>query len=122
MDRSERAVWSGASNGVDMIRALVVSTGLLAAGVFVGGAADARPQSQDQTSAAGETSAAAKPKPKKVWTNDDMSQVTGTISVVGAPAPQPAGAAPGMSPISSMRPGSPINPRQNKPASAKANA
>ena len=51
-----------------------------------------------------------------------MSQVTGTISVVGTPAPQRAGLAPGTSPISSMRPGSPMNPGQNKPASAKMDA
>jgi hypothetical protein len=107
-----------------MIRALAVSTGLLAAGVFFAGAgvSEARPQSQDQASAASGAAAAAKPKPKKVWTNDDMSQVTGTISVVGTPAPQRAGLAPGTSPISSMRPGSPMNPGQNKPASAKMDA
>jgi hypothetical protein len=103
-----------------MIRALIISTGLLAAGELVCGVAEARPQSQEQAATEGGATAA-KPKPKKVWTNDDMSQVTGTISVVGTPAPQRAGAAPGASPISSMRPGSP-NPGQNKPASTRADA
>ena len=102
-----------------MIRALVVSTGLLATGVFVGGAAEARPQSQDQASAAGET-AAGKPKLKKVWTNDDMSQVTGTISVVGTPTPQRPATVPGRSPISSMRPSSPVGGGQNKPTTAQS--
>jgi hypothetical protein len=67
-----------------MNRALTVSVGLLAAGMLLGPtAADAQSQqSSDQTSG---TSAAAKPKPKKIWTNDDMSELTGTISVVGTP-------------------------------------
>jgi hypothetical protein len=71
-----------------MIRALIVSMALLTAGMLVD-AAGAEAQSQqgsDPTSTASGTSgsgAAAKPKPKKVWTNDDMSEVTGTISVVG---------------------------------------
>ena len=44
-------------------------------------------QGADQSSAADASGsgAAAKPKPKKVWTNDDMGEVTGTISVVGTP-------------------------------------
>ena len=73
-----------------MIRALIVSMALLTAGMMVD-AANAEAQSQqgsDPTSAAAGTSgsgAVAKPKPRKVWTNDDMSEVTGTISVVGTP-------------------------------------
>jgi hypothetical protein len=76
-----------------MIRALIVSIGLVAAGTLVG-AVCAEAQSQqdvDQASTAhGATTsgAAAKPKPKKVWTNEDMGEVTGTISVVGTPQQQ----------------------------------
>src|SRR5579863_4597353 len=111
------------SNGVDVIRMLVVSTGLLAAGVLIGSAdvCEARPQSQDQISASG-TSAAAKPKPKKVWTNDDMSQVTGTISVVGTPTPQRAATASRSSSISSMLPGAGHAPGQNKATVAPTDA
>ena len=69
-----------------MIRALSVSMLLL----MLVGAASSEAQSQqssDQSSAAGTSGSAAvaKPKPRKVWTNDDMSEVTGTISVVGTP-------------------------------------
>jgi hypothetical protein len=84
-----------------MIRALTASVGLLAAGVLTlgVGVAAARPQSQDQTSSSssasaassnGSSSTAAKPKPKKVWTNEDMGDVTGTISVVGTVQQKPA--------------------------------
>ncbi|MBV8514857.1 MAG: hypothetical protein JO260_06120 [Acidobacteria bacterium] len=106
-----------------MIRALVVSTGLLVAGVLIcsAGVAEARPQSQDQTSASG-TSTAAKPKPKKVWTNDDMGGVTGTISVVGTPTPQGTAVAPRSSSISSMRPGAGNTPGQNKATNAQSDA
>lgn len=78
-----------------MVRAFVISVGFIAAGMSVG-AICAEAQSQqdvDQTSAphgtsgagAGGSGAAGKAKPKKVWTNDDMGDVTGTISVVGTP-------------------------------------
>jgi hypothetical protein len=110
-----------------MIRALVVSVGWLVAGTLAG-AACAEAQSQqdvDQASAAHGTSssgtagssAAGKAKPKKVWTNDDMGDVTGTISVVGPPpAPQTRTIAP--SKISSLQPAVPTS--SGKPQSAKA--
>jgi hypothetical protein len=96
-----------------VIRALLITTGLLAAGVLVGGVAEARPQSEQQTAKDGGVSDA-KSKAKKVWTNDDISEVTGTISVVGTPMAQRAVMAPGASPISSMRPGSTTNQGKNK--------
>jgi hypothetical protein len=84
----------------------------MAAGILVG-ASCAVAQSQqdvDQTSAshgASSSSSAAtgKPKPKKVWTNEDMGEVTGTISVVGT-AQQPR-AAVTPSKISSLQPAVP---------------
>jgi hypothetical protein len=99
-----------------MIRALIVSA-LLAAGMSAA-ADNAAAQSQqdtDQASAAHSASgsgAASKPKPKKVWTNDDMSDVTGTISVVGTPQQQKPPNAP--SKISSLVPAVPSagNPKQ----------
>jgi thymidylate synthase len=53
-----------------------------------------------------------KPKPKKVWTNDDMSEVTGTISVVGTPQQQKPTNTP--SKIPSFQPAVPSagNPKQ----------
>jgi len=84
-----------------MLRVLILPIGLLAAGMFVGvGSAEAQSPSADSTPAA--EGAAAKPKPKKVWTNDDMSCVTGTISVVGTPQQQRPAATP--SKISSLQP------------------
>jgi hypothetical protein len=78
-----------------MVRALMVSVVLLTAGILAGSVcAEAQSQQDaDQASAAhgtsgsgaGSSGAAGKAKPKKVWTNDDMSDVTGTISVVGTP-------------------------------------
>jgi len=56
------------------------------------GAADTRPQSQDSPSSPAKTAdsqnggsapSVAKPKPKKVWTNEDMGSVKGDVSVVG---------------------------------------
>ena len=90
-----------------MIRALVVSVGFMVAGTLVG-AACAEAQSQqdvDQastphgatasgTSTSGTSNSGAasggtgKPKSKKVWTNEDMGDVTGTISVVGTAQPR----------------------------------
>ena len=105
-----------------MIRALIVSMGLLAATMSVG-AANAAAQSQadaDQSSAAhgaSSSSAAAKPKPKKVWTNDDMSDVTGTISVVGTPQQQKATATP--SKISSFQPAVPAKASSGQTTDAK---
>jgi hypothetical protein len=102
-----------------MIRALIVAVGLWAAGELVC-AAGAEAQSQqgsDQTSPA-TGSAAAKPKPKKVWTNEDMGDVTGTISVVGTPTPQRSGKPQGTSSISSFQQPATTRPGQNKGADA----
>jgi hypothetical protein len=99
-----------------MLRVLIFPIGLLAAGMFVGmGTAEAQSQSADSTPAAEGT--AAKPKSKKVWTNDDMSSVTGTISVVGTPQqPRPA-ATP--SKISSLQPPPPSKASTDKAADTK---
>ena len=106
-----------------MIRALIVSMGLLAAGALVGSvSAEAQSQSSDgQTPAAAGTSAsdaAAKPKPKKVWTNDDMGEVTGTISVVGTPTAQRTAKTQGASSISSFQQQETTKPAENKSADA----
>jgi hypothetical protein len=104
-----------------MIRALIVSMALLTAGMMVD-AANAEAQSQqgsDPTSAAAGTSgsgAVAKPKPRKVWTNDDMSEVTGTISVVGMPQ-QKQPITP--SKISSLQPAGPVKASAAKTPDAK---
>ena len=104
-----------------MIRALIVSMALLTAGMMVD-AANAEAQSQqgsDPTSAAAGTSgsgAVAKPKPRKVWTNDDMSEVTGTISVVGTPQ-QKQPITP--SKISSLQPAGPAKASAAKTPDAK---
>lgn len=58
-------------------------------------------------------STATKPKAKKVWTNDDMRDVTGTISVVGTPTPQRP-ARPQASSISSFQEPATNKPGQNK--------
>jgi len=68
-----------------MVRALVASAALFVAPSIV------LAQSQNQDSAAKSTPssssspATAPAKPKKVWTNDNMGDVSGTISVVGDP-------------------------------------
>ncbi|HUE44283.1 MAG TPA: hypothetical protein VMP12_11980 [Candidatus Sulfotelmatobacter sp.] len=72
-----------------MIRTFIVSMGLLAAGTWVC-SVGAQQQNQDQASTATDGSTSAKAKPKKVWTNDDMGDVTGTISVVGSAQQKPA--------------------------------
>lgn len=105
-----------------MIRALVVSVGLVAAGMLAG-AVCAEAQSQqdvDQASVAhgaATSGAAAKPKPKKVWTNDDMGDVTGTISVVGTVQQKPTTAP---SKISSFQPGVPAVPNSKQGGAAKS--
>ena len=106
-----------------MARALTVYAGLVAAAMLVCGGGVAAAQSQDQTAASGSTAsgasassaAAAKPKPKKVWTNEDMGDVTGTISVVGTAQQKPA---PTPSRISSFQPAVPSagNPKQGATA------
>ncbi|HEY2820641.1 MAG TPA: hypothetical protein VGJ06_06325 [Candidatus Acidoferrum sp.] len=110
-----------------MFRAFVVSVGLIAAGMLVG-AVCAEAQSQqdvDQASTprgatesgAATSGAAAKPKPKKVWTNEDMGDVKGTISVVGTAQQKPTTAP---SRISSMQPTVPAAPNSKQGAAAKS--
>jgi hypothetical protein len=107
-----------------MIRAIVVSVGLIAAGMLasaVGTEAQSQ-QSGDRESAAqssATSSAAGKPKSKKVWTNDDMGDVTGTISVVGTERPKPT---PTASKISSMQPAVPSAGNVKQAAAAKSGA
>jgi hypothetical protein len=74
-----------------MIRALTIAATLLVC-VGVLGAANSPqdPAASSQTQASGPSSTAAtatvsKPKPKKVWTNEDLGEAGGTISVVGNP-------------------------------------
>jgi hypothetical protein len=96
---------------------LVASFGLLALGALVC-PVDAQPQSQDQSAAtSGNASTAGKPKPKKVWTNDDMGDVTGTISVVGTERPKPT---PTVSRISSLQPVVPSAGNAKQAATAKS--
>jgi hypothetical protein len=80
-----------------MIRALTIATTLLICVSVVGAANSAQDptvssqtQASKPSSAAASTSTAApakvsKPKPKKVWTNEDLGEAGGTISVVGNP-------------------------------------
>ena len=113
-----------------MIRALIVSMGLLAAGTLVGATAvkSQTQQGADQTTASGASTSVGPdtPKPKKFWKNDDMNEVTGTISVVGkaTPPPRPAPATPQGAPgVSSMRPGAAApttKPATDKTATAKS--
>ncbi len=105
-----------------MIRALIVSMGLLTAGTLFG-ASSTEAQSQqgaDQTSSgvasgASASAATAKPKPK-VWTNDDMGEMTGTISVVGTPTAQRPAKTQGASSISSFQQQDTTKRAENKPA------
>jgi hypothetical protein len=66
---------------------------------------------------AGDASKVAKPKPKKVWTNDDMGEVTGTISVVGTPQQKPTTMP---SRISSLQPAVPAQPNSKRGAATKS--
>jgi hypothetical protein len=74
-----------------MIRALTIAATLLMCVCVLRAANSAQdPTVSSQTRASGPSSAAAtatvtKPKPKKVWTNEDLGEVGGTISVVGNP-------------------------------------
>ena len=63
--------------------ALFVSLLLLSVTAAVGGQSPDSAMPAAQTSA--QTSNTAKPKPKKVWTNDNLGDANGTISVVGDP-------------------------------------
>ena len=74
-----------------MIRALTIAgTLLVCVGALRAANSAQDPTASSQTQASGPSSAAAtatvsKPKPKKVWTNEDLGEVGGTISVVGNP-------------------------------------
>ncbi|HEX3118213.1 MAG TPA: hypothetical protein VHP80_03895 [Candidatus Acidoferrum sp.] len=88
-----------------MIRAIVISFGLIAAGTLAGAVcAEAQSQQAGDQESAVHGSATSKPKSKKVWTNEDMGDVTGTISVVGTERPK---SAPTSSKISSLQPAVP---------------
>jgi hypothetical protein len=88
-----------------MIRAIVISFGLIAAGMLASAVcAEAQSQQAGDQESAVHSSATSKPKSKKVWTNEDMGDVTGTISVVGTERPKPA---PTASKISSLQPAVP---------------
>lgn len=102
-----------------MIRALIASVGLVAAGTLVC-PVHAQQQSQNQASSTTTTPADTKPKPKKVWTNEDMGSVTGTISVVGTPTPQRTAKAQGASSISSFVPAVPSAGNSKQAATAKS--
>jgi hypothetical protein len=70
-----------------MIRALTIAATLLVCvGVLwaANSAQDPTVSSQTPSSAAA-TATVSKPKPKKVWTNEDLGEAGGTISVVGNP-------------------------------------
>ena len=95
-----------------MIRAIAVSVGLIAAGMLANAVCAGAQSQQDTNQAAaahGATTsgAAAKSKPKKVWTNEDMGDVTGTISVVGSAQQKPTTSP---SKISSFQPAAPTAP------------
>src|ERR1700722_6649388 len=99
-----------------MIRGLVASMALLASATLVS-SVDAQQQNQDQASTSAGATAAAKPKTKKVWTNDDMGDVTGTISVVGTVQQKPATTP---SRISSLQPAVPAAPSSKQGAATKS--
>jgi hypothetical protein len=103
-----------------MIRAFIASFGFLAAATFVCQVRAQQPsQVQASTASSSDGSTAAKPKPKKVWTNDDMADVTGTISVVGTPTPQRSARPQGASSISSFQQPEATKPGQNKAPDVK---
>ena len=79
-----------------MIRALTIAaTLLICVGVLRAANSAQDPAVSSQTQASGpsptavgsygRTAKVSKPKPKKVWTNEDLGEVGGTISVVGSP-------------------------------------
>jgi len=101
-----------------MIRAIVISFGLIAAGMLAGAVcAEAQSQQAGDQESAVHSSATSKPKSKKVWTNEDMGDVTGTISVVGTERPKPA---PTSSKISSLQPAVPSAGNGKQAAAAKS--
>jgi septal ring factor EnvC (AmiA/AmiB activator) len=99
-----------------MIRARVVLVGVVAAATLVC-SVGAQQQNQDQAATTAGASTAAKPKPKKVWTNDDMTELTGTISVVGTPQQKPTSTP---SRISSLQPAVPSAPNSKQGAAGKS--
>ena len=74
-------------------------------------------QSQDQPATTAAPSTTEKPKPKKVWTNENMGEVSGTISVVGSAQQKPATSP---SKISSFQPGVGAAPNSKQGAGAKS--
>jgi hypothetical protein len=74
-------------------------------------------QSQDQAATSTGDSTTAKPKPKKVWTNENMGDVTGTISVVGSAQQKPTTSP---SKISSFQPAAPTAPSGKQGSSGKS--
>jgi hypothetical protein len=94
-----------------MIRALTIAgTLLICVGVLRVANSAQDPTASSPTQASGPSSAAAtaavsKPRPKKVWTNEDLGEVGGTISVVGNPQ--------------NSAPNKTAQPRQAKSASPK---
>jgi hypothetical protein len=74
-----------------MIRALTIAaTLLICVGVLRAANSTQDPTVSSQTQASepsptAESAKVSKPKPKKVWTNEDLGEVGGTISVVGNP-------------------------------------
>lgn len=105
-----------------MIRAIVFSVGLIAAGMSASSVCAGGRSQQDSSHAsasqgAATSATAAKPKAKKVWTNEDMGDVTGTISVVGTERPQPTSTA---SKISSLQPAVPSAGNAKQTGAAKS--
>lgn len=99
-----------------MVRALVVCFGFLAAGTLVCSVC-AQPQIRGQAATSSDAVTATKPKAKKVWTNDNMGDLTGTISVVGTARPKPT---PTVSKISSLQPAVPSAGNVKQTAAAKS--
>jgi hypothetical protein len=72
-----------------MIRTLVVSVGLMAAWTLAGAVCAEAQSQQDVDQGSTADSVAARAKTKKVWTNDNMGDVTGAISIVGTAQQKP---------------------------------
>jgi hypothetical protein len=72
-----------------MIRMLVVSVGLMAAWTLAGAVCAEAQSQQDVDQGSTADSVAARAKTKKVWTNDNMGDVTGAISIVGTAQQKP---------------------------------
>ena len=66
-----------------MIRALTIATLLLVSPAMV--CAGIQSQDSSQAPAQGQPAKTPKPKPRKVWTDENLDEAGGTISVVGEP-------------------------------------